>query len=1113
MLIRTRLSSLIIGCTLRACLFVALGIAQVSLSFAGQSLVINQSTSVSFTDPSMPVDQLWRVEMHIDHWELPGGGGSTSQAIVTLGGVGFRLRTYGANAIGLFDIRNTYNSVGGFPYCRFSMEDRSNILLRVQRTPTGLACEIWNVDGTGYVLRTHTRTAVGTPGSGGTLGDAQANTPSIHIGFLRVLEDNIPTGSRPPVVAEVGDRDWKFDGDGKAAAGGHNIDTGGFSFAPTDTGVGIVAAINKGDPRSWMPFGPLRAGHVNHITSNSYTMADDTWEPECFWQQVPHAEEEPLSSRANIANPHSCDKPGISGLVHGPYRFRLEVRDSQGRTAQAEQSFGAVAYDDNGVVIYPDERLNTILGPMMALGKNPWEWVDRQNILMAQNVWQNYSVFGGTWEPEWLRKEVNGVERKGTIYRQYAAPHRTKVYGVGTNFTEIFCGGEVGPAVPSTGRYIVLYRPRPYLREVKSCQSDTEITTTTWEHPEIPDIEPPGTEHWGTYGFLPTTVQGGWIGASNQSNVNFYDNALAHYRLYFQSGWYDAHVAARWLADRWMTNPWNRTGNQARDAAYVGMMIRLMIDGGLAEFAAQGWDPLPAMRSWMNSNFSCISRSSGSGNPSDVRETAYCTVMKAITALLDPDEEEAASARENLRKGATDKWKNHQGVNGNWFDNQTFNNESRVSYVENGSATVTKYSGTDYPGNYCGIIATDEGVVSIDADRVTMRGIGTNFTGTAGKYLYLTGLWNGKPWAQVSRIQSGSSPTATQATLSIPWRGDLNSPITNWAILDSAPFGDNARIHQMFYPVNEAGTQRTGSIDKTWYWCKRVNGSMITLDRPYEGDTSGGNHYRKRDGVLNVGLGQSQPFYHGIVAYGFHLASEALKNAYPEAAEVYREMLGTTAKWLLSNDAFNPATKGLRYASVSSPTCGGDGNVGTAFGCWGTTANSGRSYNIETIQGISFAFLKLGDKALRDAFDGLYNFTYGRTGYASSDYLSDGNWNEATDEAGYRTNVNLGTKNYGQAWGIGGGQTWPAARLGGVSSPAMRQSSIDVAFDKIPGAVTARVLLRYPSGARATFECTSSPCMVDADLRQGDHAYQVVYLDVQGKELARGGEVLFRAEQ
>src|SRR5690606_2915793 len=135
-----------------------------------------------------------------------------------------------------------------------------------------------------------------------------------------------------------------------------------------------------------------------------------------------------------------------------------------------------------------------------------------------------------------------------------------------------------------------------------------------------------------------------------------------------------------------------------------------------------------------------------------------------------------------------------------------------------------------------------------------------------------------------------------------------------------------------------------------------------------------------------------------------YLAWQAIKDDYPVQAEVYRELLKSTAKWILSEDAYNPMTKGLRYASISTAACGGLGSVGAAFGCWGTGANSGPADNIETIQSLSFFYLMEQRQNIQSPLDGIYNSTYARTGYRSL-YPGDGNWSEATAEAGHTTSV------------------------------------------------------------------------------------------------------------
>lgn len=1055
--------------------------------YAGQSIVMKVGAQ-AFTDPSMDVDVLWRAEMHIDLYVAPGPGPSDGQGIINLGGAGAQAttRTESGGSLALYDNRNVYQPVNSRSYCFFGMSGRTNVLVRWQRTPTHLICEIWNADGTGYEYQQRTRTAYGSPGSGGTLGSNQPNTPATHLAFFRLHEGNLPAGSRPPVTADVGIRGWKFDGNGTAQSGGNNINTGGFSFAQTVTGVGAVAGIAGGGTKDWMPFRPLRAGHRNQLESNGYSMADDTWEVECFWQQIPHAEGEKVTSHVHFDDRTSCT-PTISGLVFGPYKFRLKVTDSDGRTATVDRSFGAVAYDDKGVVIYPDERLNAVLGPMLVLGENPWEWADRQSVVMAQHNWNFYEPFGGTWEPEWLRPVVNGVPRSGGIlYRQ--AGQNTKVFGVGTNFLEVFCNGEPGPAI--AGRGIVVYRPVPYRRTVQSCQSDEEITTSLWEHPVVGSPTEPN-PYWGTTGFLGGGETGDWSG-NDAGTINYYDNALAHYRLYYRSGWLDARTAARWLADRWIQNPYNTAGNASRDASWPGMSIRLFMDGGLSEYT---WDPLPAMRHWAGN---CTTRAQGTGVIDDVRESAYCLGTQALMALLDPDPEQRATFITNIRNGLGNRWEPRQAPEGNYYDNQSVQLETRSVTVANGSATVTLNTGDEFPENYCGIISTEAGSIAIDSDRVSVTGTGTDFTGTAGKAIYLRGTWKSQPWSQVATVASNPAPTETKLRLVHPWRGDPDS-ISDYAIMESSPNGTTGYV-RMFRWANSDGTNKTPfTLDREdWYWCRRVSGTEITLDKPFTGDTSGGNVYRRRGGA-GIGMGWSQPFYHGILGTSFSFAYYALIQDHPEDAGRYASLLGSTMKWLVSNDAVNPATKGLRYINRGHTACRGE-DYSPARGCWlldGST-RAERSYNIEAMQAMAAQYLVDPGEGLKTAYDEYYTNTYTKNGF-SSPFEGDGNWAEATDEAGYTFSAVLSTKNYGQAWGMGGGQTWPAARLGGVDKPRPRMSSIAFEPGKVAGAVSARIVVQSPSGATVSYPCSASPCSVQIDQRQGDHLFWVQHLGADGK--------------
>src|SRR5690606_14695821 len=140
---------------------------------------------------------------------------------------------------------------------------------------------------------------------------------------------------------------------------------------------------------------------------------------------------------------------------------------------------------------------------------------------------------------------VNGIPRNGTVYK----PSGTglKLYGIGTNFKDVFCGGEVGPVAKPI--YVVVEQapadpgdePNRYPRSVASCESDTELTFVSGWNWERSYIDSPGVT-WGTVGACANCAT--WNGRNYTSDVNFYGNDLAHYALYYRSGWKKARDSA-----------------------------------------------------------------------------------------------------------------------------------------------------------------------------------------------------------------------------------------------------------------------------------------------------------------------------------------------------------------------------------------------------------------------------------------------------------------------------------------------------------------------------------------------------------------------------------------
>jgi hypothetical protein len=57
-----------------------------------------------------------------------------------------------------------------------------------------------------------------------------------------------------------------------------------------------------------------------------------------------------------------------------------------------------------------------------------------------------------------------------------------------------------------------------------------------------------------------------------------------------------------------------------------------------------------------------------------------------------------------------------------------------------------------------------------------------------------------------------------------------------------------------------------------------------------------------------------------------------------------------------------------------------------------------------------------------------------------------------------------------------------------------------------------QVLVTAPSGAQTTYSCSSQPCAVTVDDRQGAHWYQIKYLSAGGAVLSQSQPDLLAAQ-
>ena len=137
------------------------------------------------------------------------------------------------------------------------------------------------------------------------------------------------------------------------------------------------------------------------------------------------------------------------------------------------------------------------------------------------------------------------------------------------------------------------------------------------------------------------------------------------------------------------------------------------------------------------------------------------------------------------------------------------------------------------------------------------------------------------------------------------------------------------------------------------------------------------------------------------------------------------------------------------------------------------------------------------------AVDTFYGAIFGSVPLCAASVLStcDGVIASNIDDA------NLATSKWpGFFFGMGGffANSWPAVRLGGVAPPAPQTVNVTCNISSVPNATKCRVTLTKPDGSTVTNTCSTSPCPVTADAREGDHLLKVEYLSASNAVLAAG---------
>jgi hypothetical protein len=182
----------------------------------------------------------------------------------------------------------------------------------------------------------------------------------------------VPQNSTIPVISDNTNTilHFKFDGDltDSSGNGGFCTVTGIPSFVTTPALP--TAARIKANATLWSDSTSIRAGYPAMLDgTGSYSQADASSKVTYNWSQAGGP------TTLIWENPATA-KPTVSGAVFGQYTIQLAVTDVNGNQGTTGLEVGAVATDDNGVVINANPVVDQIFGPMIAYGRNPWGFAD-----------------------------------------------------------------------------------------------------------------------------------------------------------------------------------------------------------------------------------------------------------------------------------------------------------------------------------------------------------------------------------------------------------------------------------------------------------------------------------------------------------------------------------------------------------------------------------------------------------------------------------------------------------------------------------------------------------------------------------------------------------------
>jgi hypothetical protein len=901
-----------------------------------------------------------------------------------------------------------------------------------------MTLEVWNVDASGYTVSQSTLTSYQT-GVAGTLQIGDGSLSSGSIAFIRWFSTILPIGSKAPFGGPAGDLgDYEFNNNGRdSSTHGNNLS---YTSSPS------YAAAPIYSPACILPAQTtFRAGYpVTGLTAaNSFPLNGTNSLTGYLWQQVPGNITTAPPSLVNWNDSQTSINPTVSELVFGSYTIQLTVTDSSGQASTCSQKYGVVATDSNGSVIIPNPVHAQILGPIIQASVNPWPLyeLDGTNfaglmIAKLQNQAGNYpSPFVDYWN----------TPQPGTIT---VTTGSAAVVGVGTSFTTTFCQGPGNPNVPKnvagSAPYLVpwypistaLYPTQNYgrlLLRVASCTDDTHLTVTNAY--AIDAAVQAGTGLSYAYCDDGNTQAFGGIGAWETGSYpgNYYDNVEAFYAQYYRTGIDDYLYWARTMADRWFSYPG--------------------IDKGAPYFDCCAQQRL-ANRSL---SMTGIFMRNADNPPFD-----YSPGIRSMINYLIYNETTGSGCNASTNCPVGDLRENGHALLAIAMD--ALYDSSPTQAATDLATLSTIMSHKWVPGQQ----PHGEWVMN-DVLTNSYASWGSGFTAT---------------------VSNGFS-TVTPASGST----------FNCSNFTAAPFSA-ANYPSAIWFTSTGTTTPTSNAqgESAWYYVQcNSGGGSLTLLSTSNGSTWSSTNYT---GNLSSGVGWevggllgygNQPFMNGILNRGFYFTNLALASSDPTNAANAAAFTLSNALWMI-NYGVNMTqqggftTDGLYYGR-DFVTCE---PMTAQYPFCDSGLDADRLLNGEGLNVVTTAYLLHPDIPVLKTFgDVLMSAMFSCT-TGSIDYTGYCTQSDFSPAGGYLYGATTQHKWWGYYWGVGGNWSWASARQGGLLPPAPRVIQQSLNFQNATQAV---VTVTHPDSTSSQTTCTSSPCALTVDAREGDHLFSVQYLD------------------